>query len=153
MPNSRAAMFQYSETVGPVITFSNYEDLKKLYDDLYRLAPNLGKNYIDVAISGTSKRIFSSASRVAVSRLAVLLTFGEALNVQQAQNAAAELSSKGVKLFIVHVGSVEEMAQLHRLVSNRHNLFHASTINDLMDVVLPLHNKIVNESGSYQIHL
>jgi hypothetical protein len=83
----------------------------------------------------------------------VLLTFGEALNVQQAQNAAAELSSKGVKLFIVHVGSVQEMAQLHRLVSNRHNLFHASTINDLMDVVLPLHNKIVNESGSYQIHL
>jgi hypothetical protein len=152
MPNSRAALLQYTETVDPVVTFTNYEDMKKFYNDLHLLPINQGRNQIDLAIRETSKQIFSFESRAPVSRLAVLLTFGNALNIQQAKTAAVELSSKEVKLFIVHVGSKEEMASLNQLVSND-KIFHARTIDGLMDLVIPLHNKIVAESGNHQTHL
>ena len=145
LPNSRAALLQYSDTVGSVITLANYTNLKKFYNDLYQLPVNAGENQIDLAILETSKQIFSSESRVAVSRLAVLLTFGSALNMQQAQNAAAELSAKGVKLFIVHAGSEKEMASLSKLVSGS-NIFHATNVDGLMDLVIPLHNRIIKES-------
>ncbi|CAB3990368.1 fibrillin-1-like, partial, partial [Paramuricea clavata] len=146
VPNSRAALLQYNEGVGSVFTFSKYTDLTNFYDNLHRLPVSTGKNQIDVAIREASKQIFSSESRLAVSRVAVLLTFGKPLNIQQAQIAVIQLRSKGVKLFVVHVGSAREMTSLRKLVSNKHNLFHANTIDDLMDLVIPLHDKIVNES-------
>ena len=149
VPNSRAALLPYNEIVGPVITFDKYKDLKKFYDDLYRLPAEEGKNQINLALSEANKQIFSSESREAVSRVGVLLNFGKALDIEKAQIAVAELNSKGVKLFIVHVGTEQQMAPLLKLVSNKENLFHASSIDDLMGLVTPLHDKIVSESGNY----
>lgn len=141
---------QYKETAGPVVTFSKYTDLETFFDALYRLPAETGKNQIDVAIREASRQIFSSESRVAVSRVAVILMFGKTYGIEMAEISAVDLHSKGVKLFIVHVGSMEEldMASLRKLVTNKDNILHADAIDDLMDLVLPLHDKIVEESGN-----
>lgn len=151
LPNSRAALLQYNETVGPVITFSQYSGLKKFYDDLSDLPRNGKMSKITVAIREASKRIFSSDSRLAVSRVAVLLNFGRADDIQEAEVAAAQLRLKGVKLFVVHVGLVREMNSLRKLVSDTENLFHATDVAGLADIVIPIHNKIISESGNYRI--
>lgn len=146
-PNSRAAVLQYGDIVGRVFTFSNYTDLPKFLNDLYRLPYEPGKNRIDVAIRRASKQIFSSESRPAVSRIAVLLTFGKAAEVEQAKAAAAELRVKRVKLILVHVGSEADMALLRDIVSSDDYLFHSNILDNLTELVLPLHDKIISESG------
>ncbi|XP_028390925.1 uncharacterized protein LOC114515803 isoform X2 [Dendronephthya gigantea] len=146
LPNSRAAFLQYNETVGPVITFSEFSGLKKFYDDLSYLSKNGEMSKIAVAISEASKRIFSTDSRLAVSRVAVLLKFGQADDIQEAEVAAAQLRLKGVKLFVVHVGDAREMDSIRNLVSDAENLFHANDVAGLANVVIPIHNKIISES-------
>ena len=153
VPNSRAALMQYRETAGPVVTFSKYTDLEAFFDALYRLPAETGKNQIDVAIREANRQIFSSESRAAVSRVAVILMFGKTYDIEMAEIAAVDLHSKGVKLFIVHVGSIEEfdIASLRKLVTNKNNVLNANKIDDLMDLVLPLHDKIVEESGNNKL--
>lgn len=150
VPNSRAALMQYKEAAGPVATFSKFKDLESFFDALYRLPSETGKNQINVAIREASRQIFSAESRAAVARVAVLLMFGKTFDIEMAEVATVELHSKGVKLFIVHVGSMADfnVESLRKLVTNNDNIFHANAVDDLMDLVLPLHNKIVEESGN-----
>ena len=144
---------QYRETASPVVTFSKYTDLEAFFDALYRLPAETGKNQIDVAIREANRQIFSSESRAAVSRVAVILMFGKTYDIEMAEIAAVDLHSKGVKLFVVHVGSIEEfdIASLRKLVTNKNNVLNANKIDDLMDLVLPLHHKIVEESGNNEL--
>ena len=150
-PNSRGALLQYSNNAGPIVAFNKFTHLEKFLEDLSRLPKEKGKNRVALALRVASARMFNSQSRIAVSRVAVLVTFGKAIDEDGAEIAAMQLKAKGVKVFVVHVGSEEDMASFGKLASNADMFFHVNALNNLTDLVLPVDAKIVSESGNYAV--
>lgn len=146
---SRAGLVLYSDKASVPIRLDQSKNLTEYIIALTNLRREAGRNRIDLALKAANQRLFTATSRDSASRVVVLLTLGK-----ETKNGAGAISSKGIagqmrargiKIFVVAVGSNVDVPELQKIVDEPNRVIKAETFDDLDNEALV--RRLCDESG------